>query len=287
MGNTQERQNDSYWTEVIEPKDKWYDLNLKELWDYRDLILIFVKRDITAMYKQTILGPVWFFFGPLFTVITYNFVFNKIARISTDGVPAPLFYMAGTTLWNYFQTCFTATSNTFVSNASIFGKVYFPRLAAPIAIVISNILKFGIQMLMFLGFWVYFLLQGAISPNGYILLFPFLVFLMAGIALGMGIIISSLTTKYRDLNFFIGFAVTMLMYASPVIYPISSVPDVYRPFLAWNPIAPIIEAFRYAFTGAGAISAVGLGYSFAFMVAALAIGTLIFKRVEKTFMDTV
>ncbi len=276
-----------YWTEIIEQRNKWYDINLKELWEYRDLILIFVKRDITAMYKQTILGPAWFFLSPLFTVIVYNFVFNKIAKISTDGIPATLFYMAGTTLWNYFQTCLTATSNTFVSNASVFGKVYFPRLAAPVAIVISNIVKFGIQMLMFLGFWIYYLNQGSINPNSAILLFPILVLLMAGIALGMGIVISSLTTKYRDLTLFIGFAVSMLMYASPVIYPISSVPAMYKPFLAWNPIAPIIEAFRYGFTGSGALSINGLIYSTVFMLASIVVGIIIFKRVEKTFMDTV
>lgn len=284
MQNTDDK---NYWTEIIEPKTLWYDVNLKELWEYRDLILIFVMRDMKALYKQTILGPVWFFMGPIFTVITYTFVFNKIARISTDGVPAPLFYLAGTTLWNYFQTCFNATSGTFVSNAGIFGKVYFPRLATPISVVLSNLMKFSIQMLMFLCFWGYYLWQGKVNPNAAILLFPLLVFLMAGISLGLGIIISSLTTKYRDFSYFIGFGVTMLMYASPVIYPSSSIPEMYVPFLIWNPIAPIIEAFRYGFTGAGLLSVGGLIYSTIFMIVTLTIGVVIFKKVEKTFMDTV
>jgi lipopolysaccharide transport system permease protein len=287
MGNTQEKQNDSYWTEVIEPKNKWYDINLKELWDYRDLIMIFAKRDITSLYKQTILGPVWFFLGPIFTVIIYTFVFGKIAQISTEGVPGPLFYLAGTTLWNYFNNCFSSASNTFTANAGIFGKVYFPRLVSPISVIISNLVKFGIQMLMFSGFWIYYFSKGMVSPTKALFLLPILVFLMAGISLGFGIIISSLTTKYRDLKMFVGIFTTLLMYASPIIYPASSVPAMYKPFIAWNPIAPIIEAFRYGFTGSGTLNFNGLAYSTGFMIVSLAIGILIFKRVEKTFMDTV
>jgi lipopolysaccharide transport system permease protein len=214
-------------------------------------------------------------------------VFNNIAKISTNGIPAPLFYLAGTTLWNYFQACFTSTSNTFVSNAGIFGKVYFPRLVSPISIVISNLLKFGIQMLMFLCFWLYYFFQGVITPSPMIVLMPVLLVLMAGLAFGVGIIFSSLTTKYRDFTFLLGFGVSLLMYASPVIYPSSAIPQTYRPFLAWNPIAPIIEAFRFIFTGAGSISWVGLGYSSAFVAVSLLIGILLFNKVEKTFMDTV
>ena len=275
------------WDEIIEPQNKWFDLKLKELWHYRDLIWIFVKRDITSLYKQTILGPIWFFLGPLFTVITYTFVFSNIANISTDGVPAPLFYLAGTTLWNYFQTCFTATAGTFTANAGIFGKVYFPRLVSPISLVISNLLKFGIQMLMFLLFWIYYFSKGIIHPNLSILLFPVLIMLMAGISLGVGIIISSLTTKYRDFNYLIGFGVSLLMYATPVIYPVSAIPAMYKPFITWNPIAPIIETFRYGFTGAGTLSWGGLLYSCVFMVFSLFFGALLFNKVEKTFMDTV
>lgn len=275
------------WSEIIEPKSKWFDIDFRELWNYRDLILIFVKRDMISIYKQTVLGPVWFLLGPLFTVFTFTFVFSKIAGISTDGVPAPLFYIAGTTLWNYFQTCFTATAGTFVANAGIFGKVYFPRLTAPIAVILSSLFKFGFQMLVFLSFWAYYVWHGQVHPNLYVLLFPFLVLLMAGMSLGLGIIISALTTKYRDLNFFIGFGITILMYASPVIYPMSSVPASYKPFLEWNPIVPIIEAFRFGFMSAGAISLHGLLYSTIFTVIALTLGILLFNRVEKTFMDTV
>ena len=213
------------WTEVIEPNKSLFNLNFKELWKYRDLILIFVRRDIVSVYKQTVLGPLWFFLGPLFTVFTFVFVFSQIAKISTDSIPAPLFYLAGTTLWNYFQSCLSGTSNTFISNAGIFGKVYFPRLVSPISMVISNLLKFGIQLLMFLCFWGYYYYKGSITPNIYILLLPFLIILMGAMALGIGIIISSLTTKYRDLSYFIGFGISLLMYITPVIYPISAIPD--------------------------------------------------------------
>lgn len=275
------------WTEVIQPKKSVFQLNLSEIWNYRDLIWIFVRRDIVSVYKQTVLGPLWFFLGPIFTVYTFVFVFNQIANISTDNIPAPLFYLAGTTLWNYFQACITGTSSTFISNANIFGKVYFPRLVSPISMVISNLLKFGIQLLMFLCFWIYYLAQGTIHPNAYISLLPLLVLLMGGMALGMGIIISSLTTKYRDLSYFIGFGITLLMYATPVIYPVSAIPEMYKPFVTYNPIAPIIETFRYAFTGAGYFSWNGLIYSSVFTLVVLLIGTVLFNKIERTFMDTV
>jgi lipopolysaccharide transport system permease protein len=275
------------WDQVIEPKNKWYKINLIEIWEYRDLIRIFVWRDIVSINKQTILGPLWFFLGPLFTVVSFTFVFGNIAHISTDGIPAPLFYMAGTTLWNYFQNCFTGTSTTFISNAGIFGKVYFPRLVAPISLIISNLLKFLIQMLMFLIIWGYYFSKGMTMINYHALLFPLLVVLMAGIALGVGIIFSSLTTKYRDLNYFIGFGVTILMYVTPIIYPVSAIPNIYKPFLFLNPIAPIIETFRYGFTGAGTFSWLGIAYSFIFMILSLFIGIVLFNKTEKTFMDTV
>ena len=275
------------WTEVIQPKKSVFQLNLSEIWNYRDLIWIFVRRDIVSVYKQTVLGPLWFFLGPIFTVFTFVFVFNQIAKISTDNIPAPLFYLAGTTLWNYFQACITGTSSTFISNANIFGKVYFPRLVSPISMVISNLLKFGIQLLMFLCFWFYYLAQGTIHPNAYIALLPLLVLLMGGMALGMGIIISSLTTKYRDLSYFIGFGITLIMYATPVIYPVSAIPEMYKPFVIYNPIAPIIETFRYGFTGSGYFSWNGLIYSSVFTIVVLLIGTVLFNKIERTFMDTV
>jgi lipopolysaccharide transport system permease protein len=275
------------WTEVIQPKKSVFQLNLSEIWNYRDLIWIFVRRDIVSVYKQTVLGPLWFFLGPIFTVFTFVFVFNQIAKISTDNIPAPLFYLAGTTLWNYFQACITGTSSTFISNANIFGKVYFPRLVSPISMVISNLLKFGIQLLMFLCFWFYYLAQGTIHPNAYIALLPLLVLLMGGMALGVGIIISSLTTKYRDLSYFIGFGITLIMYATPVIYPVSAIPEMYKPFVIYNPIAPIIETFRYGFTGSGYFSWNGLIYSSVFTVVVLLIGTVLFNKIERTFMDTV
>lgn len=275
------------WTEVIQPKKSVFQLNLSEIWNYRDLIWIFVRRDIVSVYKQTVLGPLWFFLGPIFTVFTFVFVFNQIAKISTDNIPAPLFYLAGTTLWNYFQACITGTSSTFISNANIFGKVYFPRLVSPISMVISNLLKFGIQLLMFLCFWFYYLSQGTIHPNAYIALLPLLVLLMGGMALGVGIIISSLTTKYRDLSYFIGFGITLIMYATPVIYPVSAIPEMYKPFVIYNPIAPIIETFRYGFTGSGYFSWNGLIYSSVFTLVVLVIGTVLFNKIERTFMDTV
>lgn len=275
------------WTEVIEARTRRFDLKLKEIWQYRDLIWIFVKRDIISVYKQTILGPLWFFISPILTVITFTFVFSNIANISTDGVPAPLFYLAGTTLWNYFQSSFTGTSNTFTTNAGIFGKVYFPRLVSPISIVLSNLLKLFIQFGMFMIFWSFYAWQGKVSINVYALTFPLLVFLMAGIALGVGIIFSALTTKYRDITFFIGFGVSLLMYATPVIYPVSAIPDIYRPIVQMNPISPIIEAFRFGFCGAGTFSWLGLGYSSLFMFVTLLLGMLIFNKVERTFMDTV
>jgi lipopolysaccharide transport system permease protein len=275
------------WTEVISPKRSMLDLNLKEVWRYRDLIMLFVRRDFVSQYKQTILGPLWFFIGPIFTVFSFTFVFSEIGNIPTDGVPGPLFYLAGTTLWNYFQSCFNGTATTFVSNAAIFGKVYFPRLVAPISVVISNLFKFFLQMLMFMVFWGYYYANGKTTMNEYVLLFPVLVILMAAIGLGMGIIFSSLTTKYRDLNFFIGFGVTLLMYMTPIIYPVSAIPEMYKQYLFINPITPVIEAFRYGFTGSGTLSWMGLAYSSIFAIVTMLLGTIIFNQTEKTFMDTV
>ena len=275
------------WSHDIQPNTKWLVINLKEIWEYKDLIWIFVKRDIVSVNKQTVLGPLWFFLAPLFTVFIYTFVFNSIAGISTDGIPAPLFYLAGTTIWNYFQSCFMATSTTFTSNASLFGKVYFPRLVSPISIVISNLLKFAIQMLMFLCFWLFYYFKGQVYLNHTLVLFPLLIVLLAGIALGLGIIISSLTTKYRDLTYFISFGITLLMYVTPVIYPVSSIPAKFKFLIAYNPIAPIIESFRYGFTGHGTHNMFALVYSFIVMCFLLFVGIILFNKTERTFMDTV
>lgn len=279
--------NQSHRTEVITPRRSLFQLNLREVWRYRDLIALFVRRDFVAQYKQTVLGPLWLFLAPVFTVISFTFVFSGIANISTDGLPGPLFYLAGTTLWNYFQGCFNGTANTFVGNAAIFGKVYFPRLVAPISVVISNLFKFFLQMAMFLAVWLYYFLRGDVAANIYVVLLPFLILLMASISLGMGIIVSSLTTKYRDLTYFITFGVTLLMYVTPVIYPVSAIPEIYKPYLFLNPIAPIIEAFRYGFTGAGTFSWAGLLYSSAFSFSVLLLGVIFFNQTEKNFMDTV
>jgi len=283
---TSEQEN---WSLVIEPREKWWNLHLRELWNYRDLILIFVRRDIVAVYKQTILGPLWFFLAPIFTVVAYNFVFGSIAGMSTDGIPGPIFYLSGTTLWNYFSTCFTTTSNTFTSNAAIFGKVYFPRLIAPISTVLSTLFKFGVQLLMFFSLLGYYMLfeDTSIHLTYWVFAFPLLIIMMGGLALGVGIILSAMTTKYRDLQNFIGFGVTLLMYVSPVIYPVSAVPEGYKWFIKYNPISPIIEAFRLGFTGVGTVNAIDLVYSGVLIAAILLVGVIMFHKVERTFMDTV
>ena len=275
------------WTEIIEPKGKWYDLKLREVWQYRDLIQIFIRRDVVSVYKQTILGPIWFFLGPLMTVFIYTFVFGTVAKIPTDNIPAPLFYLAGTTLWNYFSNCLSGASTTFMTNAHLFGKVYFPRLVAPISLILSNLVKLGVQFLVFLAFWAWYWYDGSITPNMYVAATPLLLLLMAGISLGTGIIISSYTTKYRDLSFLMPFAISVLMYATPVIYPTSALPGPYRLVAELNPIAHIIEAFRFAFTGGGVFSWWGLLYSTVFMMVTLLGGIMVFNKVERTFMDTV
>jgi lipopolysaccharide transport system permease protein len=271
----------------IKSKDKLFTINLLEIYNYRDLIWIFVKRDIISANKQTLLGPLWLFLAPLFTVYVYTFVFNNIAGISTDEVPAPLFYLAGTSVWNYFQSCLLATSTTFTSNAGLFGKVYFPRMVSPISTVISNLLKFFIQLGLFLCLWGYYFFKGEVEGNSTVLLFPVYVLLIAGISLGLGIIISSLTTKYRDLTYFISFGVSLLMYITPVIYPLSAIPSQFKVFIGYNPIAPIIEGFRYGFTNHGQFNVSDLVYSAVCMVVLLVVGIILFNKTEKTFMDTV
>lgn len=283
------------WTTVIKPKTSLFDVNLKEIWQFRDLLMLFVKRDIITQYKQTILGPLWFVIQPILTVAMFMVVFGGIAGIPTDGVPQALFYLAGTCLWQYFADCLTKTSNTFVSNASIFGKVYFPRLIMPLESTISNLLRFGIQFGLFVVVYLIFVAFGSeVRPNVYVLLFPVLVIMMAGLALGFGIFISSLTTKYRDLQILFSFVVTLWMYATPIVYPLSEAAGKVKfginlyDVMCVNPITPIIETFKYGMLGAGSFIGWGwLAYSFVFMLAILFGGILIFNKVQKSFMDTV
>jgi lipopolysaccharide transport system permease protein len=276
------------WTETIEDKHSLFDLKLKEVWKYKDLIYMFVKRDFVSGFKQTILGPIWFFINPILTTIVYLIVFGKIANLPTDGAPPLLFYLAGVTLWNYFSSALTGTSYTFAGNANIFGKVYFPRLVTPISIVISNLMRFGVQMLLFVIVWIYYLTKGDIHPNwSWILLTPFLILLMAVFALGTGMIFSSLTTKYKDLNMILGFGVSLYMYATPVIYPASSLSGIFKKLSYYNPLTGIFECFKYSWIGVGDFSPLMLGISTIIILVIFMIGLVIFNKVEKTFMDTV
>jgi len=275
------------WTETIDSRHSLFDLKLGEVWRYKDLIYMFVKRDFVSGFKQTILGPLWFFINPVFTTIVYLVVFGGIAKLPTDGIPQVLFYLAGITLWNYFSSCLLGTSNVFTGNAAIFGKVYFPRLVMPLTIVISNLMKFGVQFALFLAAWVYYLIQAKIEPNIWILATPLLILLMAAFALGMGMIFSSLTTKYRDLQMLLSFGVSLLMYATPVIYPISALSGIWKKLAMYNPLTGIFECFKYGWLGAGDFSPVMLTISSVIIFVLLAVGTVIFNKVEKSFMDTV
>ena len=276
------------WTTIIKPKTGWFDINLKELIQYKDLIVMFVKRDFKTMYKQTILGPLWIIINPLMTTLMYTIVFGNIANIPTDGMPQIVFYMLGTTVWTYFSSCLTKTSSTFTGNAAIFGKVYFPRLVTPISTVISGLINFGVQFLMFLGFMAYFMIKGSpIEPNLWILITPLLLVQLAALALGFGIIISSMTTKYRDLAVLVTFGVQLWMYATPVVYPASQIGGKLKTLMMLNPVSPIVESFRYAFLGSGSIPWNYLGISVVTTLVVLFAGVVLFSRVEKTFMDTV
>jgi lipopolysaccharide transport system permease protein len=276
------------YTTEIKPQNKWYDIDFKAIWQYRDLLVLFVRRDFVAVYKQTVLGPFWFFIQPILTTITFTFIFGNFAKISTDGVPPLIFYLSGLTFWNYFSSCLLSTSNTFVANAGIFGKVYFPRLITPLSVVISNLIKFGIQLFLLLIVFAYYWWVGKIQPNWTVFLMPIYIFMMAGLGLGYGILISSLTTKYRDFTFLVGFGVQLLMYASPIIYPFSILSDKMRLILnILNPMSSIIEAVKYGFLGQGVFSIFNLVISFIYMILLLFIGIVMFHRVEKSFMDTV
>jgi lipopolysaccharide transport system permease protein len=276
------------WDLVIEPQSSLLELNLKDVWRYRDLLWLLVKRDFVSFYKQTILGPLWFFIQPLFTTIIFTFIFGNLAGLSTDGLPQPLFYMAGITAWNYFADCLTKTSTVFRDNANIFGKVYFPRLIMPLSIVVSNLVRFGVQMLLFFMMIGYYAFTGAnFHLNAYVLLFPILVLMMALLGLGLGLIITALTTKYRDLAFLITFGVQLMMYATTVIYPLSAAPAAYKWVIELNPMTGIIEAFRYGFLGEGSLTLQTLSYSVIFTLVSLVLGVIIFNKTEKTFVDTV
>lgn len=280
----------SEWDLVIKPRSSVFKLNLKEVWNYRYLLVMFVKRDIVSVYKQTILGPIWFFIQPILTTIVYVVIFGNIAKISTDGLPQILFYLAGITIWNYFSEILTATSSTFVTNASIFGKVYFPRLVLPLSKVISGLIKFGIQFFLFALILIYFVLKGsAVHPDflGILFFTPVVLIVMAGLGLGLGLILSSWTTKYRDLTFLITFGVQLGMYATPIIYPLSAIHSKYKFLIELNPLSSLVEVFRKVYLGAGDLSLKGLSYSLGFTAVILVFGIIIFNQVEKTFMDTV
>ena len=279
------------WTTVIKPKEKLLQVDFKELWRYRDLTSLFVRRNITTQYKQTILGPLWYIIRPTITGLMYMVVFGGIAKIPTDGLPQPLFYLSGVCLWQYFSDCLNKTSSTFVANAGIFGKVYFPRMVVPISTVVSNLLRFGIQLGLFLVVYAIYqiwVIPGQIHTNWYALLLPVLVLMLAGLSLGFGILFSSMTTKYRDLQLMLDYFVRLWMYATPVVWPLSTITNAKLHLaMSLNPLTPIIEAFKYGFLGAGEFSWGGLAYSFAFTVVLLAVGVVLFNRVQRTFMDTV
>lgn len=280
--------HETQWDMVIKPKTGWFDIDLQELWRYRDLIAMFVKRDFVTLYKQTILGPLWYIIQPLFTTVVFTIIFGRVAKIPTDSLPPFLFYMAGNVMWGYFSASLTSTSNTFNANAAIFGKVYFPRLTVPLATVIVNFLQFAIQLVLFLGFYFYFMLKGApINPTLWIVGLPVLLFQMALLSFGLGILLSSMTTKYKDLRFAMAFVVQLWMYATPVVYPLSQIPEWLLPYYILNPMVAPVESFRYMFLGTSVIQWSQIGVSWLVTLLLLFCGVVLFSRIEKTFMDTV
>jgi lipopolysaccharide transport system permease protein len=276
------------WSKVLTPQRGWLEIRWRELWDYRDLVGLLVRRDFIATYKQTVLGPIWFLLQPIFTTIIFTIVFGRIAKISTDAIPPPLFYLGGLVMWQYFADCLNKTSNTFANNAALFGKVYFPRLVVPVSIVITNLLTFTIQFTLFLGFLCFFMAKGApVGPNFRVIVLPVLIVLMAALGLGAGCLVSALTTRYRDLSVAVNFGVQLWMYGSAVVYPLSNIPHEWRWLLVINPMVPIIEAFRFAFLGAGVVEIWQLGVGAAMCFLILFAGIVTFNHVEKTFADTV
>ena len=276
------------WTLIIKPKRGWFEIDLKEIWRYRGLYLIYIHRTFITVYKQTILGPLWFLIRPIFTMLMYTFVFGQLAGISTDGVPQPLFYLSGIMLWSYFSDSFLNTTSVFLDNTHLFGKVYFPRLIIPLANLTSNLLKMGISLLLFTFLYAWFYWKGApLHINWSLLLFPFLIVLLAFHALSWGLIISSMTSKYRDFKIFLEFGLQLFMYATPVVYPLSAMPEKYRPLIELNPLTPVFEAFKYSCMGCGSLNWIGLLYSTLFMCVVLIGSILVFNRVERNFMDTI
>ena len=283
-------ETDDGWSIVIRPQDSLFSIDFQEIWRYRDLCAMLIKRDIVTMYKQTVLGPLWFFIQPLMTTAMYMVVFGGIAKIPTDGIPQPLFYLAGICMWQYFADCLNKTSNTFRANAGIFAKVYFPRLVVPLSNVVSNLIKFAIQFTLFAVVYLYFVFcaGSSVRPNMYALMLPVLVAMLAGLALGFGIVFSSLTTKYRDLSFLLSFVVQLWMYATPVIYPVSTITNPkIKMMMQINPLTGILEAFKYGILGAGTFSWGALAYSAGFICILLAAGIVVFNRVQRSFIDTV
>ena len=279
---------EDHWDIIIKPEASLFDVNIMEVWRYRNLLTMYVKRDIVTFYKQTILGPLWFFIQPLFTTLMFMVVFGGMAGISTNGLPPGLFYMAGILCWNYFSDCLTRTSATFKENQQVFGKVYFPRVVVPFSIIVSNLVRFGIQFFLFGIFYFYYLAKGvSIHPNMGVLLFPVLIIIMAGLALGFGMIITALTTKYKDLVFLVQFAVQLWMYATPIIYPLSAAPDKYKWLVIANPMTAVVETFKYGFLNQESFHLEYLLYSSGFTIVILLAGILVFNKVEKGFMDTI
>jgi lipopolysaccharide transport system permease protein len=282
-------QAEEHWDLVIKPKSKWFQIDLYALWKYRDLLMLLVKRDFVAVYKQTILGPLWFFIQPVITALTFTFIFGRVAKLSTEGVPAMAFYLAGITLWTYFSDCFIKTSNTFIANANVFGKVYFPRLIIPLSILVSNLMKLAIQLVIFLCVWVYYQnTTNTIHPQWqYMWVLPILIVMMAGLGFGFGVLISSLTTKYRDFTFLIGFGVQLLMYGSSIVLPLSTMSPKVQFLMKLNPLTSVIEGFKFIFLGSGFFELNWMLYCCGFMIVLVALSVIIFNKVEKSFMDTV
>lgn len=275
------------WILEIRPRASFFQLNIKEILEYRDLIFLFVKRDFKTMYKQTILGPAWILLNPLLTTVVFTFVFGRIAGISTDGVPDFLFYMAGNILWVYFSGCLQATANTFLGNTHLFGKVYFPRMVTPIAVSLSKGITFGAQLLLFVVMVVWYGIRGNVQMNLWCLVTPFLILELSLLAMGTGMILASFTTKYRDLQVLVGFGIQLWMYATPVVYPISQIPEQWKGLVLCNPVAPLVETFRYAWLGSGSIPFAWLGLGFGMTLLIFIAGMLLFNRMQRTFMDTV
>jgi len=283
-----EAESSGEWDLVIKGHTSLFDIKFADLWHYRDLLVLFVRRDFVSFYKQTVLGPLWFFIQPVFTTLVFTLVFGKLAGISTDGLPKVLFYLSGITAWNYFADCLTKTSTVFKDNSNIFGKVYFPRLIMPLSIVVSNMVRFGVQLLLLIATMIFYGINGANFNITYaIIFFPALVILMALLGLGCGLIITAVTTKYKDLTFLITFGVQLLMYATTVIYPLSAAPERYKTYIALNPMTGIIEAFRYSFLGRGEFTLWSISYSIIVTIVVLFAGILIFNKTEKNFVDTI